>query len=166
VRRDVRGMTHELPIERGGYRMVQQQQTGSASSYRSEPQPTGWVGWVIFAGILMFMIGSFNALAGIVALFNDEYYLVSQDGLLIEVDYSAWGWGLLLYGIALGIAGWGVVVGQTWARVVAIILVAINALVNLAFLSAQPVWTTIVIALDVIVIYALVVHGREAKALR
>jgi hypothetical protein len=59
-----------------------------------------------------------------------------------------------------------VIAGQTWARVVAVILVAINALVNLAFLAAQPIWTMLIIALDVIVIYALIVHGREARSVR
>jgi hypothetical protein len=138
--------------------MAQHQET------RPEPEVTGWVGWVFFAGILMLMVGSFNALAGVVALFNDEYYLVGKNGLLVEVDYTTWGWALLLYGIALGLAGLGVLAGQTWARVAAVILVAINALVNLGFLAAQPIWTMLIIALDVIIIYALIVHGREARS--
>jgi hypothetical protein len=63
---------------------------------RPEREATGWVGWVFFAGVLMLMVGSFNVLAGIVALFNDEYYLVGESGLLVEADFTTWGWGLML----------------------------------------------------------------------
>jgi hypothetical protein len=129
-----------------------------------EPQQeTGWVGWVVFAGILMFLAGSFNAIAGIVALFNRNYYLVPSEGLLVKVDYKAWGWTLLIYGIIVMIAGLGVLVGQTWARVIGVILAGVNAVLNLGFLAAYPIWSTIVIVLDVVVIYALTVHGRETR---
>ncbi|HEU5109464.1 MAG TPA: hypothetical protein VFT95_13055 [Micromonosporaceae bacterium] len=147
--------------------MAQHQETSPAASgsrRRPEPAATGWVGWVLFAGILMLLVGSCNVLAGVVALFKEEYYLVGQNGLLVEVDYTVWGWALLLYGLALGLAGFGVIAGQTWARIVAVILVAVNALVNLGFLAAQPVWTMLIIALDVVVIYALIVHGRETRS--
>jgi len=147
--------------------MAQHQQTGPviapAHALRPEPQRTAWAGWVLFAGVMMIIIGCFNAIAGIVALVNDDYYLVSSSGLLISVDYTAWGWTLLAYGAVMALAGAGVLAGQTWARVVAVIMVGLNALLNLAFLAAYPIWTTIVIALDVIVIYALVVHGKEAR---
>jgi hypothetical protein len=148
--------------------MVQHQQTGPvatpAHGYQREPRATAWVGWVFFAGIIMLIVGSFNAIAGIVALINDEYYLVRPDGLIVELDYTAWGWTLLIYGAVVCLAGLGVLAGQTWARVVAVILVSVNALVNLGFLAAYPIWTTIIITLDVVVIYALVVHGREVRS--
>jgi multisubunit Na+/H+ antiporter MnhF subunit len=149
--------------------MAQHQQTGpteaSAYPYGREQEATGWVGWVLFGGILMIIVGSFNVIAGVVALFKDEYYLVAKSGLVIEMDYTAWGWWLLLWGAAVALTGLGVLVGQTWARVVGVILVAVNALMNFAFLAAYPIWTTIVIALDVIVIYALIAHGKETRAL-
>lgn len=126
---------------------------------------TGWVGWVFFAGIIMFIVGSINIIEGIVALVNDDYYLVSSNGLVVNVDYTAWGWALLAFGLLLVFAGYGVVVSQTWARVTGIILAVINAVVNLLFLPAYPVWAIIVITLDVLVIYALAAHGREAKLL-
>jgi hypothetical protein len=148
--------------------MAQHAQPGTAETsaypYR-QPEPTAWVGWVLFGGILMFIVGAFNVIAGVVALFKDEYFLVAKSGLVIELDYTAWGWWLIIWGAAVALTGFGVMVGQTWARVVGVILVAINALMNFAFLSAYPVWTTIVIALDVIVIYALIVHGKETRSL-
>jgi hypothetical protein len=127
---------------------------------------TGWVGWVLFAGIVLFTAGLFNIIEGLIALFKDNYYVVHPSGLVLHVNYTAWGWTLLIFGLVMAVAGYGVATGQMWARVVGIIVAAVNALVNLGFLGAYPIWITITIALNVIVIYALIVHGREAKALR
>jgi len=127
---------------------------------------TGWVGWVLFAGIVLFTAGLFNAIEGLVALFNSDYYVVRPSGLVLHLNYTAWGWTLLIFGALEALAGWGVLVGQMWARVVGIVLAAVNAVVNLGFIAAYPLWITMTIALDVIVIYALIVHGREAKVFR
>ena len=131
---------------------------------RAEPPSTAWIGWIAFAGIVMLLLGSVNAVQGIVALFNDEYYLVSASGLLVAVDYSTWGWTLLIYGVIVGGTGIGVLFGWMWARVVGVILAGLNALVNLAFVAAYPLWSMLIIVLDVVVIYALVVHGREVRS--
>lgn len=128
-------------------------------------QPTRWVGWVFFAGIIMLTVGCFNMIGGIVALFRSSYYLVTADDLMVRVDYTAWGWLFIIYGAVVAAAGFGVMVGKTWARVIGVILAVINALLNLTFLAAYPVWSVMVIALDVIVIYALIVHGREAAGM-
>ena len=127
---------------------------------------TGWVGWVLFAGILMFSVGLFNAIEGLVALFNHAYYRVPSTGLVVHADYRAWGWTLLGFGVLMLFAGWGVLIGQTWARVVGVIAAALNALTNVAFIAAYPVWVLLTVALDVVVIHALVVHGREAQGFR
>jgi hypothetical protein len=132
---------------------------------RAAAEPTGWVGMIAFGGIMMIMIGCFHAIAGLVGIFRDDYYLVSKNGLLLEMDYTAWGWTHLILGVVIAFAGYGVLVGQTWARVTGVILAMLSALANLAFLSAQPLWSTIIIALDVLVIYALVAHGRETRNL-
>jgi hypothetical protein len=127
---------------------------------------TVWVGWVFFAGVIIFVVGFFNIVEGLVALFNPGYYLVESRGLVLHVDYAVWGWVLLGFGVLLVCAGYGVMVGQTWARVLGVILAVLNAVVNLAFVAAYPLWIALTVVLDVIVIYALVVHGREAKVLR
>jgi hypothetical protein len=128
----------------------------------SRSQPTAWTGVVLFGGIMMLMVGGFQSIQGFVALFQENYYLVSPNGLVVEVDYTAWGWTHLLIGLVAVATGIGVVVGQMWARVLGIVIAVISALVNIAFLSAYPIWSTIIIAMDVLVIYALAVHGREA----
>jgi hypothetical protein len=129
-----------------------------------EPEATAWTGWVGFGGMMMILVGMFGAIEGLVALFKDEYYLVTKNDLLVSVDFTAWGWTHLILGILVLAAGFGVLAGQTWARAVGIVLAMISATVNLAFLAAYPVWSTIVITLDVIVIWALAVHGREVRA--
>jgi hypothetical protein len=137
---------------------------GAAYGSHREVEPTAWVGWIWFAGVMMIMLGTFEAIAGLVALFNDEYYLVTRNDLVVSLDYTTWGWVHLLLGVVVAAAGLGVMVGQMWARVVGILVALISAIVNIAFLAAYPVWSTIIITVDVLVIYALTVHGRETKA--
>ena len=124
---------------------------------------TGWVGWVLFAGIIMATTGFFNIIQGFVALAQDDFYLVGSNGLVLSLDYTAWGWLLLLSGALFAFAGYGVMVGQMWARVTGVILAVVNAVVNMVVMPAYPIWSIIVITLDVFIIFALVVHGREAK---
>lgn len=124
---------------------------------------TAWVGVVVFGGIMMLMVGGFQIMQGFVAILRDEYYYVTRNGLLITMDYTAWGWTHLIIGLIAVAAGIGVLAGQTWARVLGVTIAAVSALANLAFLSAYPLWSTIVIAMDVLVIYALVAHGREVR---
>ncbi|MET8151659.1 hypothetical protein ACIBSW_38285 [Actinoplanes sp. NPDC049668] len=132
------------------------------AGYRDD-RVTGWVGWVLFAGIIMLTGGFFNVMGGIVALVRDDFYLVGSSGLVLSVDYTAWGWFLLLFGVLLLFAGYGVMVGQTWARVTGIVLAVLNAVMHMVFMPAYPVWSIIVITLDVFIIFALAVHGRETK---
>lgn len=143
-----------------------QESDGVRGRYDDHRQPvrTGWVGWIVFAGTMMILLGIFEAIEGLVALFNDDYFLVGRTGLVVSVDYTAWGWVHLLLGIVVAAAGFGVIAGRMWARVVGILLAGLSAIVNVAFLAAYPVWSTIVIAIDILVIYALTVHGAEAKA--
>jgi hypothetical protein len=126
-------------------------------------EPSAWVGMVIFAGTMLLMMGALQAMEGLVAIFQDDYYLVTRGGMVVNIDYTTWGWIHLIIGlIAVGV-GIGVFAGQTWARVAGIVIAAISVLVNVAFLPAYPIWITIVIALDVLAIYALAVHGKEIK---
>lgn len=132
----------------------------------SEYEVTGWVGWIVFAGTMMLLIGTFHVIQGLVALFDDAYYLVGANGLVVSVDYTQWGWVHLVAGVVVIAAGLGLFTGRTWARVVGVILVAISAILNFAFIAAFPVWSLTIIALDVFVIYALTAHGAEMRAAR
>lgn len=136
----------------------------SAYGSRAADRTTsGWVGWVVFAGILMVMMGAYQAILGLVALFDDGYYVVRPEGLVVNVDYTTWGWVHLILGLIAFFAGFGVLSGQTWARAVGIILALVSAIVNFAFIAAFPIWATILITIDVLIIYALAAHGRELR---
>jgi hypothetical protein len=124
---------------------------------------TGWVGWVAFAGLMMVMLGTFHVIEGLVALFQDSYFLVPKAGLTVHVDYTTWGWVHIIGGILLACAGVAVFSGRVWARSIGVIFAMISAIVNISFLSAYPIWSTIMIAVDILVIWALTVHGGELR---
>ncbi|GAA5050188.1 hypothetical protein HNP84_004126 [Thermocatellispora tengchongensis] len=130
-------------------------------TYQARRHVTGWVGWVWFAGLMMIMSGVFNAISGLYAIFKGDFYIQTARRLLL-FDLTAWGWVHLLLGVLLVVAGVAVSVGQTWARVVAAVLVMINAITQLIWITINPWWSLAVIALDVVILYALIVHGREA----
>lgn len=122
---------------------------------------TAWVGWIVFAALMMMTSGFFNAVAGLAAVIgDDDAYLDTRVGLLV-FDVEAWGWVHLLLGVALIVVGACLAAGQTWARLVAVVLVSVNLVTQFVLLPAQPWWSVIVIAVDVFVLWALVVHGDE-----
>jgi len=127
-------------------------------------EPTGWVGWIIFAGTMLVILGIFHAIQGLVALFNDSVYLVGPKGLVINVDYTAWGWIHLIGGIIVVLAGVALFAGKMWARILAVIVAVVSAIINVVFLPAYPIWSTMMIAIDVLVIWAVTVHGSEMKS--
>jgi hypothetical protein len=120
----------------------------------------GAVGLVVFAAIMMIMIGVFHAISGLAALFDDTFY-VATPNYLLEFDVTTWGWIHLIAGILVALAGVALFSGQTWARVVGIMLAFLSAIANFAFIPYYPVWSLLMIALNVFVIWALAAHGRE-----
>ncbi|RJQ92295.1 DUF7144 family membrane protein [Amycolatopsis panacis] len=149
--------------------MSQETHPRSATGFGSVPaagrtrSQTLWVGWIRFAAVMMIIIGAFDIIEGIVALVHKQYYVVSPSGLLV-FNLTAWGWVHLIIGALAVAAGAALLSGALWARIVAVGLAAINAIAQLAFVSAHPVWTTIIIALDVLVIWAVIVHGSEVES--
>ena len=124
---------------------------------------TGWVGWVVFASVMMMLLGASHALAGLVALMKDDYYLVRSDGLVLEVSYTTWGWVHLILGIVVVVAGVALLRGATWARALTVVVAGLSVIANLAFLAANPLWSAIMVALSILVIYAVTAHGGEAR---
>lgn len=123
---------------------------------------TAWYGWVWFAAVMMVMTGTFNVIYGLVALFKDTYYTIGPQGLLV-FDLTQWGWILLVGGALAVLAGLALFRGALWARITTVLLAAINAVAHMAFMSAYPVWALITIAIDVLVIWAVIVHGDELR---
>jgi len=125
---------------------------------------TGWVGWVYFAGILLILRGISEAALGITALVNRHYLFVNNDRLVSATNnMTAWGGVDLGVGIVLFLIGLAVLRGNAVARAAAIFLVGLSFLVNMAFLAVFPVWSIVAMAVDVVIIYALAVHGNEAR---
>lgn len=129
-----------------------------------QQQRSGWVGWLSFAGVMMLILAAFHVMDGLVAIFKDEYFVVASKDLVVNVDYTAWGWTHVAIGVLVGFAGLSLLSGRMFGRIMGIVLAGASAIVNVAFLASFPVWSVVMIALDVIIIYAIIVHGRELKA--
>ena len=128
-----------------------------------ERTTTGWVGWISFAGVLMVLVGVFHVIDGLVALFEDDYFLVGSSGLVVNVDFTTWGWVHLIAGVVIVVAGCVVFTGKVWARAIGVLLAMASAIVNVGFLAAYPLWSATMITIDMLVIWALTVHGGEMR---
>jgi hypothetical protein len=128
-----------------------------------KPITQGAAHWVVFAGVMLILVGFFHAIEGLVALFQDDYYTVRPSGLVVSVNYTVWGWVHLVLGIVALLTGMGLLAGNLVARVVGVGLAVVSAIVNLAFVAAFPVAATLLIVFDVVIIYAIVVHGGELR---
>ena len=131
-----------------------------STSTSEKPRSALAVGSIVFAGVAMVMIGALHALQGLVALFNDDFFVVGQKWIF-EFDLTTWGWIHLLVGVLVLVAGFFVFNGAVWARSVGIAVAALSAVLNFMWLPYYPVWSLLIIALDVFVIWALIAHGRE-----
>lgn len=123
---------------------------------------TGWVGWVYFAGILMLVQSLFQAMIGFVALARSDLFVVTSSNILF-FNYDVWGWVHLVLALVLLTAGLSVINGGLWGRTIGVLLAIFALFTNLAFLPAYPVWAVIAIVFDVVILYALIVHGKEAR---
>ena len=121
-------------------------------------------GWIGFAGILMLILGTIDFFQGLIALFEDEYFIVTQSGFL-AVDLTGWGWIMLIWGVLLVLGGLGLLSGQSWARWFTIFAVSVNFFTQLGFLgnSNYPLWALTALALNVVVLYALTARWDESK---
>jgi hypothetical protein len=121
-------------------------------------------GWIGFAGIVMLIIGAIDFFQGLIAIFEDEYFIPTQAGFLV-VDLTAWGWFMLIWGVLLTLAGLGLLGAQSWARWFAIVLVSLNILGQLGFVgnSDYPLWALTAIVLNVVVLYALTARWSQSK---
>jgi hypothetical protein len=122
-------------------------------------------GWIGFAGIVMVIVGFIDFFQGLIALIEDNYFVVTRAGFL-AVDLTTWGWVLLIWGVLLVLAGFGLIAGQGWARWFAIVTVSLNFFAQLGFLgnSQYPLWALTALTLNVVVLFALTVRWQESTA--
>ena len=114
----------------------------------------GESGWVVFAGVVMIIIGSLDALWGLAGILNDNIVVVGGQGAIVA-DITTWGWVHLILGSIIALAGVGLLVGNEAARWVGVVAVGVNAISQIVWFPAAPLWAFLIIILDVVIIYQL-----------
>lgn len=128
------------------------------------PSRGAWAGGLtLFASIMMVIIGAFHVIVGLAAVLRSSFYVVTEN-YVFNFDITTWGWGHLVLGALVAVTGGFLMSGQTWARVVGIGIVGLSALGNFLFIPYQPLWSLLIIAVDVAVIWALTVHAQQERA--
>ena len=135
----------------------------SSPARRAQGETSGAaVGFILFAAVMMIMAGVFQALQGLVGIFENEFYVATRNYLL-KFDATTWGWIHLILGLVVAFAGWGLLSGRTWARTVAITVAVLSAIANFAFIPYYPFWSLLIITLDIFVIWAVAAHGGQLR---
>jgi hypothetical protein len=133
---------------------------------RTVASSDSWTGWIVFAGFVLIIVGGIDAFQGLLAIAKDDYVVATPKGVAI-VDVTTWGWATLIWGVLLVVAGLGLLAGAGWARWLSIIGVAINAIGQMAFMAnypqAYPLWNILIVALNILVLFALTAHWRGFK---
>jgi hypothetical protein len=129
--------------------------TASYESAKPYEDTISGSGWVAFAGTMLILVGFFNVIDGIAAIANSDY-LVNQ---LLFSNMDAWGWFFLVWGIVQICTGFAIWAGAGWAAIVGIVSAFGNSIAQLSWARVYPVWAITALVLDVLIIYALVVHG-------
>jgi hypothetical protein len=131
--------------------------TSLSSEGTTEPRRRASNGWLSFAALILFLDGSFNVIDGLVALFKKSAYGHGPEGLVV-FNFTAWGWIMLVIGVTQVIVAVALPKGSMWARITALCIVSISAISQIAFITVFPIWSVIVIALDVLVAWAILVY--------
>src|SRR5918994_6243289 len=143
--------------------MTEQGPSQYPSAGRPAQTTSGWAnGFILFAAIMMIMVGIWQALQGLIAIFENEFYVATRN-YLFQFDATTWGWIHLLLGLVVAFAGWGLLSGRTWARAAAIALAVLSAIANFLFIPYYPFWSLLIITLDIFVIWAIAAHGGDLR---
>lgn len=124
---------------------------------------TAWVGWVWFAAFTLITVGLFNVVAGLVAVFDSDKIIAWTGSGIAIIDVSAWGWVHLILGAIMALVGFALFGGAPWVRTTAVVLVVLNLIAQFVSLPVTPWWSLVVIGLDIVILWALIVHGDEVE---
>jgi hypothetical protein len=125
-------------------------------------EPTGWTGFIAFAGIMLILLGGLDFIYGLTAIIKENYVVFTRQGLL-AFDITSWGWITLIFGLVQFGVGLAIIAGATWGRVLGVIIAGLSVVHQFAMMSVYPIWSLLIVALDILIIWALIVHGREMK---
>ena len=112
----------------------------------------------------MFTIGAIDIIQGLAALLKEETYAVTESGLLVTTNFTAWGWALIIWGIVLIAAAAALFSGKEWGRWFAIVALIVNGIGQIAWFPAYPLWSLLAIGLEIAVLYALTAGWKDVKA--
>lgn len=131
-------------------------------AHRSSRPPRGGERstWIAFAGVMMIIIGCLDAIWGLAAILNDEIVVVGGHGALI-FDITLWGWVQLILGVLIALTGFGLIRGNTAGRWAGVFLIGLNAVLQMVWFPAAPLWAILIIALDIFLIYQLMINWAE-----
>jgi hypothetical protein len=131
------------------------------------PSSDFWAGWVVFAGLMMIIMGVLEALEGLIAIIRDDYYVLTPQQIVV-FDLTTWGWIALIWGIVVAIAGFSLLLQQSWARWFAIVVASLNFIVQLGFVGSNryPLWALVTMAVNILVLYALIIRWGEVRESR
>ena len=133
-------------------------------SQDQEQAPRLWHGLIAFASFVVLLLGAFHLIGGFVSLFEeDDVYAVPSEELLVSVNYTLWAIAHMALGLGMVLAAYALFWGRSWGRAAVVVMAMVSAVTNLAFLAAAPVWYTLMIGLDILVIYAVTVHGGDRE---
>ena len=121
------------------------------------------VGFTYFAAVLMMLSGAFEILQGLSAIIRKHLYVVNSD-YIYKINVTGWGWIHLILGVIVLLAGIALLGGALWARIIGIAMAVLIAVANFLWLPYYPVWAIVIIALNVVIIWALAAHGRDVAA--
>lgn len=122
-------------------------------------------GWIRFAGVMMIVMGSLDFFQGLIAIIRDKYYLLTPSQIIV-FDFTTWGWVMLIWGLVVMFAGFGLLSASGWARWLTIVVASLNFVVQLGFVGSYQytLWALTVIGLNIIVLYALIARWGDARA--
>lgn len=129
---------------------------------RNTKEVSGWVGWIGFASFMLVLMGTLHIIAGLIALFKNEVLLIGPNTTYL-LDYTQWGWVHILGGILAIWAASSLAQGHLFGRTFAVLIAFASAIINMAFVPVYPVWSIMIITIDILVIWAVTVHGDELK---
>jgi hypothetical protein len=133
------------------------------SSARSSTHALGWTDWARFAGVILVVNGIFGLVQGLAALLGPDAYFAEVRGELLVFDVAGWGWWTVAIGALTLLTGLALLNGALWARIVAVVLAVLGCIVQMILVPVQPWWSFIIIAVNLLIIYAIVGHGRELR---
>lgn len=135
----------------------------SSTPSPTRPRSGAAVGFTFFASIVLMIAGFNQVMMGLIAVINDTFYVRGEE-YIFQFDVTTWGWVHMLIGAVLALAGFGLFAGAIWARTIGVIIASVSVVANFLWLPYYPIWSLVLIALAIAVIWALTIHGRDITA--